>query len=104
MRVGRQNFLRMMFGYPTEPYEIDPILVKALDKLLILHADHEQNCSTSTVRMIASAGANMFVSVAGGINALSGPPSTLFLTLSMNSVASPPSSWTRSRTRSTASA
>ena len=70
---ARENFLRMMFGYPTEPYEIDPILVKALDKLLILHADHEQNCSTSTVRMIASAGANMFVSVAGGINALSGP-------------------------------
>ncbi|RNE48639.1 citrate synthase [Corynebacterium alimapuense] len=69
----RENFLRMMFGYPTEPYEIDPIMVKALDKLLILHADHEQNCSTSTVRMIGSAQANMFVSVAGGINALSGP-------------------------------
>ena len=70
---ARENFLRMMFGYPTEPYEIDPIMVKALDKLLILHADHEQNCSTSTVRMIGSAQANMFVSVAGGINALSGP-------------------------------
>lgn len=70
---ARENFLRMMFGYPTEPYEIDPIKVKALDKLLILHADHEQNCSTSTVRMIGSAQANMFVSVAGGINALSGP-------------------------------
>lgn len=70
---ARENFLRMMFGYPTEPYEIDPILVKALDKLLILHADHEQNCSTSTVRMIGSAQANMFVAVAGGINALSGP-------------------------------
>ncbi|QGU06698.1 Citrate synthase 1 [Corynebacterium occultum] len=70
---ARENFLRMMFGYPTEPYEIDPILVKALDKLLILHADHEQNCSTSTVRMIGSAQANMFASVAGGINALSGP-------------------------------
>lgn len=69
----RENFLRMMFGYPTEPYEIDPILVKALDKLLILHADHEQNCSTSTVRMIGSAQANMFASVAGGINALWGP-------------------------------
>ncbi|WJZ17366.1 citrate synthase [Corynebacterium guangdongense] len=70
---ARENFLRMMFGYPTEPYEIDPVLVKALDKLLILHADHEQNCSTSTVRMIGSAQANMFVSIAGGINALSGP-------------------------------
>ena len=69
----RENFLRMMFGYPTEPYEVDPILVKALDKLLILHADHEQNCSTSTVRMIGSAQANLFVSIAGGINALSGP-------------------------------
>ncbi|GAB2503677.1 Citrate synthase 1 [Corynebacterium atrinae] len=70
---ARENFLRMMFGYPTEPYEVDPIMVKALDKLLILHADHEQNCSTSTVRMIGSAHANMFVSIAGGINALSGP-------------------------------
>ncbi|AWB82349.1 citrate (Si)-synthase [Corynebacterium yudongzhengii] len=70
---ARENFLRMMFGYPTEPYEIDPVVVKALDKLLILHADHEQNCSTSTVRMIGSAQANMFVSIAGGINALSGP-------------------------------
>ena len=70
---ARENFLRMMFGYPTEPYEIDEVMVKALDKLLILHADHEQNCSTSTVRMIGSAQANMFVSIAGGINALSGP-------------------------------
>ncbi|WKD58925.1 citrate synthase [Corynebacterium caspium] len=70
---ARENFLRMMFGYPTEPYEVDPIMVKALDKLLILHADHEQNCSTSTVRMIGSANANMFVAIAGGINALSGP-------------------------------
>ncbi len=69
----RENFLRMMFGYPTEPYEVDPVVVKALDKLLILHADHEQNCSTSTVRMIGSAQANMFVAIAGGINALSGP-------------------------------
>lgn len=67
------NFLRMMFGYPTEEYEVDPVLAKALDKLLILHADHEQNCSTSTVRMVGSAQANMFVSIAGGINALSGP-------------------------------
>ncbi|AEX71716.1 type II citrate synthase [Corynebacterium diphtheriae CDCE 8392] len=70
---ARENFLRMMFGYPTEPYEVDPVVAKALDKLLILHADHEQNCSTFTVRMIGSAQANMFVAVAGGINALSGP-------------------------------
>ncbi|MEK0128675.1 citrate synthase [Corynebacterium marquesiae] len=70
---ARENFLRMMFGYPTEEYEVDPVVAKALDKLLILHADHEQNCSTSTVRMIGSAQANMFVSIAGGINALSGP-------------------------------
>ncbi|MDO4927457.1 MAG: citrate synthase [Corynebacterium sp.] len=70
---ARENFLRMMFGYPTEEYEVDPVVSRALDKLLILHADHEQNCSTSTVRMIGSAQANMFVAVAGGINALSGP-------------------------------
>jgi len=70
---ARENFLRMMFGYPTEEYGVDPVVAKALDKLLILHADHEQNCSTSTVRMIGSAQANMFVSIAGGINALSGP-------------------------------
>ena len=70
---ARENFLRMMFGYPTEDYEVDPIVAKALDKLLILHADHEQNCSTSTVRMIGSAQANLFVAIAGGINALSGP-------------------------------
>ena len=70
---ARENFLRMMFGYPTEPYEVDPVVSKALDKLFILHADHEQNCSASTVRMIGSAQANMFVSIAGGINALSGP-------------------------------
>ena len=70
---ARENFLRMMFGFPTEPYSVDPLLVKALDQLLILHADHEQNCSTSTVRMVASSQANMFVAVAAGINALSGP-------------------------------
>ena len=68
-----ENFLRMMFGYPTEPYDLDPVLSRALERLFILHADHEQNCSTSTVRMIGSAQANMFVSIAGGINALSGP-------------------------------
>ena len=70
---ARQNFLRNMFGYPTEEFEDDPVVTKALDKLLILHADHEQNCSTSTVRMVGSSQANMFVSIAAGINALSGP-------------------------------
>ena len=68
-----ENFLRMSFGFPAEPYEVDPKLVKALDQLLILHADHEQNCSTSTVRLVGSAHANLFVSVAAGINALFGP-------------------------------
>ncbi|MDY6049301.1 MAG: citrate synthase [Corynebacterium sp.] len=70
---ARANFMRMMFGFPTEPYEVDELKVKALDQIFILHADHEQNCSTSTVRQVASAGANMFVSIAAGINALSGP-------------------------------
>ncbi|MDN6405931.1 citrate/2-methylcitrate synthase, partial [Corynebacterium sp.] len=68
-----ENFLRNMFGYPTEDYEVDPVLAKALDKLLILHADHEQNCSTSTVRMVGSAQANIYSSIAAGVNALSGP-------------------------------
>ncbi len=68
-----ENFLRMCFGFPAEPYEVDTKLAKALDLLLILHADHEQNCSTSTVRLVGSAQANMFVSVAAGINALFGP-------------------------------
>ncbi|HEX8519073.1 MAG TPA: citrate synthase [Pseudonocardia sp.] len=68
-----ENFLRMTFGFPAEPYEVDPEFVKALDLLLILHADHEQNCSTSTVRLVGSAGANLFASVSAGINALFGP-------------------------------
>ncbi|MTD16959.1 citrate synthase [Nakamurella sp. YIM 132087] len=68
-----ENFLRMSFGFPAEPYVVDPKLARALDQLLILHADHEQNCSTSTVRLVGSAHANMFVSVAAGINALYGP-------------------------------
>ena len=68
-----ENFLRMTFGFPAEPYEIDPTVVKALDLLLILHADHEQNCSTSTVRLVGSAQANLFASVSAGINALFGP-------------------------------
>lgn len=67
------DFLRMSFAQPYMPYEADPIVVDALDTLLILHADHEQNCSTSTVRMVGSAHANLYASVAAGINALSGP-------------------------------
>ena len=68
-----ENFLRMTFGFPAEPYEVDPEFVRALDLLLILHADHEQNCSTSTVRLVGSAQANLFASVSAGINALFGP-------------------------------
>jgi citrate synthase len=68
-----ENFLRMTFGFPAEPYDFDPIKVKALDQLLILHADHEQNCSTSTVRLVGSSHANLFASVSAGINALFGP-------------------------------
>jgi citrate synthase len=68
-----ENFLRMTFGLPAEPYEVDPDLVKALDMLFVLHADHEQNCSTSTVRLVGSSQANMFASVSAGINALFGP-------------------------------
>jgi len=68
-----ENFLRMTFGFPAEPYDLDPDLVKALDLLLILHADHEQNCSTSTVRLVGSSQANLFASISAGINALFGP-------------------------------
>jgi citrate synthase len=68
-----ENFLRMTFGLPAEPYDLDPLTVKALDQLFILHADHEQNCSTSTVRLVGSAHANLFASVSSGIHALSGP-------------------------------
>jgi citrate synthase len=68
-----ENFLRMMFAVPSEPYEIDEDFVDALNLLLIVHADHEQNCSTSTVRMVGSADANLFASVAAGICALWGP-------------------------------
>ena len=67
------NFLYMMFGTPCEGYEIDPVVAKAIDLLLILHADHEQNCSTSTVRMVGSSRANLFASVSAGISALWGP-------------------------------
>ena len=68
-----ENFLRLNFGNMAEEYAMNPVLVDALDKLLILHADHEQNASTSTVRLVGSTGANMFSSVSAGINALSGP-------------------------------
>jgi len=67
------NFMKMMFALPAEKYEIDPIIVKALDQLLILHADHEQNCSTSTVRMVGSSQASIYASISAGINALWGP-------------------------------
>ncbi|MCL4117526.1 UNVERIFIED_CONTAM: hypothetical protein GTU68_013198 [Idotea baltica] len=67
------NFLNMMFSVPTESYDIPPVLEKALNTLLILHADHEQNCSTSTVRLVGSSKANLFASIAAGISALSGP-------------------------------
>ncbi|MER7169141.1 citrate synthase [Micromonospora sp. NPDC000207] len=67
------NFLRMTFGVPAEPYEVDPVMAKVLDMLFILHADHEQNCSTSTVRLVGSSNANLFASVSAGVNALFGP-------------------------------
>jgi len=68
-----ENFLRMMFAVPSEPYSIDPDFVEALNLLLIVHADHEQNCSTSTVRMVGSSDANLFASISAGICALWGP-------------------------------
>jgi citrate synthase len=68
-----ENFLHMMFALPVEEYEVDPIIAKALDVLLILHADHSQNCSTSTVRLVGSSQANLFTSVASGMSALWGP-------------------------------
>ncbi len=67
------NFLQMLFGAPNKEYEVDPILARALDRILILHADHEQNASTSTVRMAASSGANPFACIAAGIASLWGP-------------------------------
>lgn len=67
------NFMKMMFALPAERYEIDPIVANALDKLLILHADHEQNCSTSTVRIVGSSQASLYASISAGINALWGP-------------------------------
>ena len=67
------NFLKMMFSLPAEDYDIDPVVADAIDKLLILHADHEQNCSTSTVRVVGSSHASLYSSIAGGISALWGP-------------------------------
>jgi citrate synthase len=67
------NFLHMMFSVPAEPYEVDPEIEKVLNQLLILHADHEQNCSTSTVRLVGSSKANLFASIAAGVCALWGP-------------------------------
>ncbi|MBI3838969.1 MAG: citrate synthase [Planctomycetia bacterium] len=68
-----ENFLRMMFAVPSEPYVLDPDFVDALNLLLMVHADHEQNCSTSTVRMVGSSDANLFASISAGICALWGP-------------------------------
>ena len=67
------NFMHMMFAVPSEDYEVSPVIEKAVNQLLILHADHEQNCSTSTVRMVGSSGANLYAAIAGGILALWGP-------------------------------
>jgi citrate synthase len=68
-----ENFLKQMFAVPAEPYQVDPVVARALDVLFILHADHEQNCSTSTVRLVGSSQANLFVSISAGIAALWGP-------------------------------
>ncbi|MFT4740948.1 MAG: citrate synthase [Marivirga sp.] len=67
------NFLKMMFALPAERYKANPVVARALDQLLILHADHEQNCSTSTVRVVGSSQASLYASISGGINALWGP-------------------------------
>lgn len=67
------NFLHMMFAMPTEDYKVDPVVVDALNTLLILHADHEQNCSTSTVRIVGSSQANLYATISAGISALWGP-------------------------------
>jgi citrate synthase len=68
-----ENFMQLMFRLPTEPYKANPVIVAALDKLFILHADHEQNCSTSTVRMVGSSHAGLFASISAGVSALWGP-------------------------------
>ncbi|SCY37451.1 citrate synthase [Flavobacterium caeni] len=68
-----ENFMQLMFALPTGPYKINPTVINALDKLFILHADHEQNCSTSTVRMVGSSHAGLFASISSGVSALWGP-------------------------------
>ncbi len=68
-----ENFLRMMFGVPCEEYKVNPVLARALDRIFILHADHEQNASTSTVRLVGSTGASPYAAIAGGIASLWGP-------------------------------
>jgi citrate synthase len=68
-----ENFMKLMFELPTGPYKADPVVIDALDKLFILHADHEQNCSTSTVRMVGSSHAGLFASISAGVSALWGP-------------------------------
>jgi citrate synthase len=68
-----ENFMRLTFGVPLAPYEVDAEVAKVLDMLFVLHADHEQNCSTSTVRLVGSSQANLFASVSAGVNALFGP-------------------------------
>ncbi|MCG8476824.1 MAG: citrate synthase [Cytophagales bacterium] len=68
-----ENFMHMLFSKPNQPYEVDPIIVQALEKILILHADHEQNCSASTVRIVGSSQASLYASIAAGISALWGP-------------------------------
>ena len=68
-----EDFLRMTFGVPSTPYQVDPLYARVLDMLFVLHADHEQNCSTATVRLVGSSHANLFASVSAGVNALFGP-------------------------------
>ena len=68
-----ENFMRMFFGFPTEDYEMDPVIVSAMEKILILHADHEQNCSTATVRIVGSSQAPLYAAISAGISALWGP-------------------------------
>jgi citrate synthase len=68
-----ENFMKLMFEIPTGPYKASPVVIEALNKLFILHADHEQNCSTSTVRMVGSSHAGLFASISSGVSALWGP-------------------------------
>ena len=94
------NFLHMMFATPCEDYEVDPIVARALDLLLILHADHEQNCSTSTVRLVGSSRANLFASISAG---MAGPTSrsSRCWSASRPTRGRPSASWPRPRTRTT---